>query len=375
MFNFQENPCWPLEVIAALERRDYDDYDVIMEHPEKFGKDELTMKETFAPYLKYKKAVMGELNQIFSRYKEVEHYLIEDAKIRYELLTAITMVLVDQTTFDKLDKSILSNDSMLKTVMAKAMNILIADQYNEEDGEYELKDLEEPSKVVKYLGKVNIDNDLKFKSLELYLNIKEILPTYYSMIELMIDCLKKHYYLIENEYTKRMEEAQQPEFTQALLSGGLGVNIELGVNESYHIVGSIFHYNFFSLRSLTQEENGIELIEVGMLYHELVSEKQKKNYIADSEMTTICKALGDPNRYRMLQLFLKNEKMYLQELAKAIEVTPATASHHLALLIEAEVITMLVNEKEKKVVYYKANRERLNRIAQKFNNMAEITCD
>ena len=174
MFKLLKQPCWPLEVIAALERRDFDDYDVIMGHPEKFGKDETTMKKMFAPYLKYRDAVLGELNQIFLGYKEVEHYLIEDAKIRYELLTAFTMVLVDQTTFDKLDQSILSDDVKLRRVMARFVNILIADHYDEEDGEYELKDLEETSKVVKYLGKVNIDNDLKFKSLELYLNAKEI---------------------------------------------------------------------------------------------------------------------------------------------------------------------------------------------------------
>lgn len=374
MFKLIEQPCWPIEAITALSRRENDDYDVIMSHPEKFGKNATTMKEMFLPYLKYKEAVLVELNQIFSKYQEVQHFLVDDSKLRYELLMAITWALVDRTTFAKLDESILSDDNALRKALARFVHSIIADEY-EEDDKYELAELEEPSKVVKYLGNVNLESDMKFKLMELYLNAKEVLPAFGDMMKLMIACLKKHYHLIEKEYTRRKKEVLKPEFAQWLVSGNSGLVIELNKEENYRIVSSIFQYNGFAFRDLSGESKGIELIEAGMYYYELVSEKKNKNFIADSEMALICKALGDPNRYRMLQLFLKNEKMYLQELAKAIGVTPATASHHLALLIEAEVITILVNEKEKKVVYYQANRDRLNQIAQTFQNMAQITND
>lgn len=192
------------------------------------------------------------------------------------------------------------------------------------------------------------------------------------MMEEMIPCLQKHFSLIEEEFNHRLKEVNSPMFVEYLQNGTSGVVYEFNEEVIYKACLNIFLFNSLAFMNLEGGSRNFVLVHAGMYVQELVTEKKRKNLITDSEMTTVCKALGDPNRYKMLQLFLKNEKMYLQELAKEIGITPATASHHLMLLMEAELITMLLKEKDKKVVYYQANRERLQQISETFLNMSNI---
>lgn len=370
MFQVIEKPCWPLEAINALRKECSDDYDGIMSHPEKFGKTEAEMAKMFQPYLKYKRAVVPEVLEIISRYDEMKRYLITEEAKKYDLLMAVAMAALDNNELDCLDSRYLENQSDQKRCLALVVSVLLEEDIDVNDS-IKVKEFNDPVYVIRRMDNLEISNEIKFKFMDLYLNLSGFLKDFYQMMEEMIPCLQRHFYLVEQEYRRRAEEMNSPMFEEYLKNGSSGVVIEFEEDVVYRINVNIFQYNSLAILNMGEVKSFV-WVYVGLYFHELVSEKNKKNLITDTEMLTVCKALGDANRYKMLKLFLKNEKMYLQELAKEIGVTPATASHHITSLLEAELITMLVNDKERKVVYYQANRERLQQLSQVFLNMANI---
>lgn len=373
MIQIIDKPCWPLEVINVLRKEVSDDYDRITSHPEKFGKTETEMEAMFQPYLNYKKAVLPEILDIFSRYDEVKRYLIAEEKKKYDLLMAVAMTALDNNNLESLDAKLIEDQSYQKRCLAIVLAALLEEDIDLDDSAM-LKEFQNPAYVIRRMESLEISDDIKLKYMDLYLNMDSFIKVFYEMMEEMIPCLQKHYYLIEEECRHRIEEISSPMFVEYLKNGSYGVAFEFDEKVIYKVSLNIFQFNSLAFMDMAEGIRNFVLVHVGMYIQELVMEKIKKNLITDSEMTTVCKALGDANRYKMLKLFLKNEKMYLQELAKEIGITPATASHHLTLLIEAELITMLLKEKEKdrKVVYYQANRERLQQLSETFLNMSNM---
>lgn len=63
------------------------------------------------------------------------------------------------------------------------------------------------------------------------------------------------------------------------------------------------------------------------------------------------KALNDKNRRKILKL-LKNGKMSAREICEHFDLSDATISHHLSILLKADLIFL---EKEKNFRYYTLN--------------------
>lgn len=370
MFQVIDKPCWPLEAISALRKECSDDYDKIMSHSEKFGKTKEEMAEMFRPYLEYKNAVVPEILEIISHYDEIRRYLINnEADKKYDLLMAAAMAALDNNELDRLDPRYIEDQSCQKHFLALVVAVLLEEDIDVNDS-IKVAEFNDPGYVIRRMENLEVSNEIKLKFMDLYLNKEEFLKEFYHMMEEMITCLQKHFYLVEEEYSRRENVINSPMFVEYLKSGSSGIVVDLEDESVYKVITNIFQYNGLTMLNLGEEEKSFVFVHIGLFFHELVSEKNKKNLITDIEMITVCKALGDANRYKMLNLFLKNDKMYLQELAKEIGITPATASHHITSLMAAELITMLVSEKEKKVVYYQANRERLQQLAQTFLKMA-----
>lgn len=364
-----DKPCWPLEVINVLRKEVSDDYDRIMSHPEKFGKTKTEMEAMFQPYLNYRKAVLPEILEIFSHYDELKRYLITEDEKKYDLLMVVTMATLEKDQLGKLDAKIILDQSYQKQCLAIVLAVLLEVEVDLDDSA-KLKEYQNPAYIIRRMESLEISDEIKLKYMDLLLNMDSFIQVYYKMMEEMIPCLQKYFYLIEEGFKQRIEEINSPKFVECMQDGSSGITFEFKEEDTYKVGINIFQYNSLTCADMTGGIKNFVLVHVGMYFQELVMEKKRKNLITDSELSTICKVLGDPNRYKMLQLFLSKEKIYLQELAKEIGVTPATASHHLTLLMEAELINVLV--KEKNVVYYEANRERLQQLSETFLNMANM---
>lgn len=86
------------------------------------------------------------------------------------------------------------------------------------------------------------------------------------------------------------------------------------------------------------------------------------NRFADSEadLVPMLKALSDSSKFEILK-FLRSGPKYSLELAKHLDITPATASHHMNVLFSLGLVTV---EKEKKKIYYTLNEKQLKKITE-----------
>ncbi len=87
----------------------------------------------------------------------------------------------------------------------------------------------------------------------------------------------------------------------------------------------------------------------------------KKDYIVHAR---IFKALSDENRLRILDL-LKEKERNASELLHAMDFGQSTLSHHMKLLLNAEVV---VSRKQGKWVIYSINDQAIGRINEWMKN-------
>jgi len=57
-----------------------------------------------------------------------------------------------------------------------------------------------------------------------------------------------------------------------------------------------------------------------------------KETMADKKLTKLFSALGDPTRYKIMELITKDPSLCVSELAMECNITPAGASQHLSVL-------------------------------------------
>ena len=81
----------------------------------------------------------------------------------------------------------------------------------------------------------------------------------------------------------------------------------------------------------------------------------------DKHLITDLKAIGDETRLRILRL-LTEQKMYNQELAEALNLTSATVSHHMNVLLQSRLISIALDTEKTKKVMYEINKQRLEEL-------------
>lgn len=76
--------------------------------------------------------------------------------------------------------------------------------------------------------------------------------------------------------------------------------------------------------------------------------------MTESETATICKAMGDENRIRIIQMLTKGE-LCACRLLEALNITQPTLSHHMKILSGCSLIN---TRKDGKWSYYSINCQR-----------------
>lgn len=106
----------------------------------------------------------------------------------------------------------------------------------------------------------------------------------------------------------------------------------------------------------------IEWITPTIIFQGVLADKldlYQKNWKNAKEMLPqILKLLGDKSKFEILCL-LKSHGRYNLEIAESLQLTPATASHHMSMLLTNHMVTV---EKKDGRVYYQLNQETLREI-------------
>jgi len=88
----------------------------------------------------------------------------------------------------------------------------------------------------------------------------------------------------------------------------------------------------------------------------------------ETDLVPILKALGDSSKFEILKVLCRGPK-YSVELAKHLDITPATASHHMNVLLSMGLVTL---EKSGKKIYYTLNSAKLKAVVESLNEIFEL---
>lgn len=140
------------------------------------------------------------------------------------------------------------------------------------------------------------------------------------------------------------------------------------ISDALHSLVSEFHPETKKVY-LTAVLPLIEWITPTIIFQGVLADKldlyQKNMQNAKEMLPQILKLLGDKSKFEILCL-LKSNGRYNLEIAEELHLTPATASHHMSMLLTNHMVTV---EKKDGRVYYQLNQDTLREIMKYFTEI------
>lgn len=140
------------------------------------------------------------------------------------------------------------------------------------------------------------------------------------------------------------------------------------ISDALHSLVSEFHPETKKVY-LTAVLPLIEWITPTIIFQGVLADKldlyQKNMQNAREMLPQILKLLGDKSKFEILCL-LKSHGRYNLEIAEELHLTPATASHHMSMLLANHMVTV---EKKDGRVYYQLNQDTLREIMECFTEI------
>ncbi|MCS7300413.1 MAG: metalloregulator ArsR/SmtB family transcription factor [Fimbriimonadales bacterium] len=96
------------------------------------------------------------------------------------------------------------------------------------------------------------------------------------------------------------------------------------------------------------------------------------NGLSERKAMQIARALADPTRLSILRALLQQSELSCGELAERFPVAQSTVSHHLNILINADLAAM---RKQGQHHYFRARRETLCAFARWLATLEQTECD
>lgn len=369
-----EEPFWLLEAVLCLNWSDVLDDGEWVEKGNGWPRAE---REAFLePYRRYREAMRERLEPVFARFPKLWGYIDRSPRKRESLNTRREPVLVE---FLPQMRKVLEADSALAgEEWSRKLNDVFermldtAGQRSADAPEPEIHGLED---VLRILEGWDANDADKFQYVRLYSEAAEVAAQLRSVRrecrEAGVSCLP----LVRERYDAWQERMREEDSLSEILLGRVGIKRWDGrVNCRVWPMVLRFDGIRFQGREIRESENAADAagdneveVHFGIEVFDLLDRKEKAPY-DDTQLLARLKAVGDPTRMNILHL-LSERPYYLQELAKELELTPATVSHHMGILITEELIGLLVTGGKKRV-YYQVQKETLRDVGRQVERLA-----
>ncbi|MGN0351409.1 MAG: ArsR/SmtB family transcription factor [Roseburia sp.] len=229
----------------------------------------------------------------------------------------------------------------------------------------EEKPPKEPMAIMRYILQMDLEDEEKWRLQQVFLEPEKHREIVFSIIERAITLLKS--------YRKEMDELLEifeKSWSQVLAKGDFkqylkdNIGIVLDENEyGLEIYPCFMQMNTINLFAKTDEDDEKiitpYIVYMGIIFDETFSIKVSLNGEKDDayeeDVRKILKLLSDKSKFEILAS-IKEKRAYGSELAKQLDLTTATISHHMGALLSAGLIRM---EKEDTKVYYSGKTEEL----------------
>lgn len=217
-------------------------------------------------------------------------------------------------------------------------------------GEYNDVKVTNISQLIEFLKNLEADDSVKMKMITIYSERYTLLPRVQQFIVEGVKILQEFYPIVEKEFEEAIVSLQDKAFLESNFKE-LGL-IKVGKCNQMVVQPCILPYNQISM-AWEDEEEKVVVADIGIYVFRL-NVTHKKIAITDSKLQSALKTLGDPTRLKIVHM-LSGKKMYIQEIADDISLTPATVSHHINLLLQEGFVCVTVDVEKAKKIFYELN--------------------
>lgn len=354
-YTIHNTPNWLFEAAACISEQYIENEEKVIENHNKFGMTKEEMTDYFKRYKAYKKAVLKESIPIYNNYSSLK-WLFQPLELEVEADFCIGVSIVafwgKRAETDMSDVNI---DRLLEEFLISTIS-----EYTTEAGNKELT-INNLSDLVDALNDTSIDDAFKMHLIKLYHTRHKTIKELWEMLLSCVPICQKHFSIIKEDFEKALEALANTEDLEKLLDKSVGIKIKSQID--CDIYSTIFHFNRFNFGL----HSDINYYYLGIYFISLVNLKEK-NRFNDNDLITDLKALGDATRLKMIHI-LSERKMYLQELAEDLGLTPATVSHHINTLLKSDLISITVGDENARKVFYEVNSEKLESIGNSIKSL------
>lgn len=215
------------------------------------------------------------------------------------------------------------------------------------------------TELISFLKEAEAEDSLKLRLILFYTERYSVIPQIQKFLAEGIAVLQKYYPDIREEFQKAVATMEDKRNMEIFMDK-LGI-IKLGKCNSMVVQPCIMTFNQIAVDWKDEDGNNI-IVDTGIYIFRL-DDMMKNNVLSDSKIVNGLKALGDATRIKMIHM-LSGKKMYIQEIADQLSLTPATVSHHINVLLQEGLVCVTVDVERAKKVYYELNSERFKDLGE-----------
>lgn len=349
-FKVFTEPNWEYELVSCiLEREGKREAKVVNERA--LFQPQKEIDELLKNINIYKEKVLEEILPILDKYPDIMPYF-EVSSV--ELDNRARPILSNLTSQKKLSKAMSREE--IDILMKEAFEDFAKAMKEEMLEEIKISNL---SELINFLKVMDAEDSVKMRLILFYSERYSLIPRIQEFLAEGIKVLKQNYPLIKEEFDKALESFQDKRSMENYLEK-LGI-IKLANCSSMTVQPCIITFNQMSV-DWKEEDNNKITIDTGM-YIFMLNDIAKNNVLSDSKIVGCLKALGDATRIKIVHM-LSGKRMYIQEIADAVGLTPATVSHHINILLQEGLVSVTVDVEKAKKIYYEINTERFSELGE-----------
>lgn len=209
---------------------------------------------------------------------------------------------------------------------------------------------------INHINNLDVDTDMKYKYVLMCCNINN----YFNEIIRLID---ETVVLLKEKTVDLQHIANEFEINIKLDIEKYGDNffkkyeIQIDITKDIVIRPSIMAPNYLMMKPYGLYDEKCLQVNMGICV-KTINELKKEYFISDERTISILKAMGDKSKFDILKS-IKEKEMYGAEIAKMLNITTATVSHHMSNLYNLSLVNIVTNNNK---VNYTLNKESIREL-------------
>lgn len=297
-------------------------------------------------------------------YQETLDYYFKANPDNSECIAELALLYVDFDSFCPNSLNELSNHlfQMERKEFERDFGVILQGYNSIVKDTTEYVNLTDSMDIIRHTMSLDLPNSEKWKIIEIFTDPKPHQEKLLALLDATIQIFQNHKTELEDlvaEFTAYWSNKLIETSPSSIMKDSLGIVI------SECDLGTVIHPLIIHMNQLRahadDEEECYDEYKIGILFDDdfllkTAGENSSDNY-QDYALRNL-KTLSDKSKFDIL-CYIKNKKAYGSELAKQLDLTTATISHHMSALLSAGLVKM---EKENNRIYYSSNQENIEKL-------------